>query len=170
MPFEYVSVEDAIPRHGVRMVVVGDVPSSWGEAAKGILYVKGIEWVAVRLVYDSEPLREWAGQRNGPVLVYENERPRSGWAEFCSSRSALRPALRCFPQTRPTAPWFSGSRTKSAASRGLGGRGVSSWCTLVFRMPAAFPDPFPNISPGNTATAPKPALLPHDASPNCSAC
>ncbi len=82
MPFEYVSVEDAIERHGVRMVVVGNVPSPWGEAAKGILHIKGIEWVAVRLAYDSELLKTWSGQRNAPVVIYENERPRSGWAEI----------------------------------------------------------------------------------------
>ena len=39
------------------MVVVGGVPSPWGEAAKGILHIKGIDWAAVRLVYDSEPLQ-----------------------------------------------------------------------------------------------------------------
>src|SRR5580658_9681269 len=76
MTFQYVSVEDAMKRGGLRMVVVGGVPSPWGEAAKGILHIKGIEWVAVRLTYDSEPLKQWAGQRNGPVAIYENERPR----------------------------------------------------------------------------------------------
>src|SRR5262247_1569991 len=82
MTFPYVSVDEAIKRSGVRMVVVGGVPSPWGEAAKGILHVKKIEWAAVRLVYDSEPLKEWAGQRSGPILVYNNERPRAGWAEI----------------------------------------------------------------------------------------
>src|SRR5580704_16874778 len=82
MTFQYVSVDEAIKRSGVRMVVVGGVPSSWGEAAKGILHVKNIEWAAVRLVYDSEPLKEWAGQRSGPILMYNNERPRAGWAEI----------------------------------------------------------------------------------------
>ena len=43
MPFAYVSVEEAIQRRGVRMVVVGNVPSPWGEAAKGILHIKGID-------------------------------------------------------------------------------------------------------------------------------
>ncbi len=57
MAFQYVSVEDAIERDGLRMVVVGGVPSPWGEAAKGILHIKGIEWVAVRLAYDSEALK-----------------------------------------------------------------------------------------------------------------
>jgi hypothetical protein len=78
MSFEYVSVEEAIKGRGLRMVVVGEVPSPWGEAAKGFLHIKGVNWVAVRLAYDSEPLRQWAGQRSGPVAVYENERPRSG--------------------------------------------------------------------------------------------
>jgi len=36
MTFQYVSVDEAIKRSGVRMVVVGGVPSPWGEAAKGI--------------------------------------------------------------------------------------------------------------------------------------
>jgi glutathione S-transferase len=95
MTFEYVSVAEAIKRRGLRMVVVGDVPSPWGEAAKGILHLKGIEWVAVRLAYDSELLKEWAGQRSGPVVVYEDERPRSGWAEILllTERLASTPSL-----------------------------------------------------------------------------
>ncbi len=76
MPLRYVSVEEAIRLGGLRMVVVGGVPSPWGEAAKGILHIKAIEWAAVRLVYDSEPLKEWAGQRSGPVAIYEKEPPR----------------------------------------------------------------------------------------------
>jgi len=95
MTFQYIGVEEAIKRSGLRMVVVGNVPSPWGEAAKGILHVKGIEWSAVRLVYDSEPLKEWAGQRSGPVAIYDNERPRSSWAEILllAERLALTPAL-----------------------------------------------------------------------------
>ena len=95
MPFEYVSVEEAIERKGLRMVVVGGVPSPWGEAAKGILHLKRIAWTAVRLSYDSEPLKQWAGQRSGPVAIYDGERPRSGWAEILllAERLAPTPAL-----------------------------------------------------------------------------
>jgi glutathione S-transferase len=95
MPFEYVSVEEAIARRGWRMVVVGGVPSPWGEAAKGILHIKGIDWAAVRLVYDSESLKAWAGQRSGPVAIYDDERPRAGWAEILllAERLAPTPAL-----------------------------------------------------------------------------
>jgi glutathione S-transferase len=97
MSFEYVSVEEAIARGGLRMVVLSGVPSPWGEAAKGILHIKGIEWVAVRLVYDSEPLSKWAGQRSGPVAIYENERPRSGWAEILLLAERLAPTPSLLP-------------------------------------------------------------------------
>lgn len=97
MTFQYVSVEEAMKRGGLRMVVVGGLPSPWGEAAKGILHIKGIEWVAVRLVYDSEPLREWAGQRNGPVAIYEKERPRPGWAEILLLAERLAPMPSLLP-------------------------------------------------------------------------
>jgi glutathione S-transferase len=98
MPFEYVSVDEAIARRGLRMVVVGGIPSPWGEAAKGILHIKGIDWTAVRLVYDSEPLKEWAGQRSGPVAIYDDERPRAGWAEILLLAERLAPTPSLLPQ------------------------------------------------------------------------
>jgi glutathione S-transferase len=95
MAFEYVSVDEAIGRKGLRMVVVGGIPSPWGEAAKGVFHIKGIDWAGVRLDYESEALKEWAGGRNGPIAVYDNEKPRSGWAEILllAERLAPLPAL-----------------------------------------------------------------------------
>ena len=95
MSIQYVSVEEAMQRGGLRMVVVGGVPSPWGEAAKGILHIKRIEWVAVRLAYDSDVQKEWTGQRSGPVAIHGDERPRSGWAEILllAERLAPTPAL-----------------------------------------------------------------------------
>jgi hypothetical protein len=120
--FQYVSVDEAIKRSGVRIVVLGGVPSPWGEAAKGILHVKNIEWAAVRLLYDSEPLKEWAGQRCGPILMYNNERPRAGWPKFCCSQSASLRILPCYRKTQQTGPLSSDWRTRFAASRGWPGR------------------------------------------------
>jgi len=82
MSFEYVSVEEAMALPGLRMVVVGKVPSPWGEAAKNIFHLKRIDFAAVRLVYDSEALKSWAGQLNGPVAILDDESPRSGWEEI----------------------------------------------------------------------------------------
>jgi sec-independent protein translocase protein TatA len=47
MSFEYTGVEEAMPRGGLRMVVVGSVPSPWGEAAKGIFHIKRIDFAAL---------------------------------------------------------------------------------------------------------------------------
>jgi glutathione S-transferase len=95
--FEYVGVEEAIARDGLRMVVVGGVPSPWGEAAKGILHLKRIEWTAVRLTYDSDAQKQWAGQRSGPVVVYGNEAPLSGWRDILLLAERLAPAPPLLP-------------------------------------------------------------------------
>jgi glutathione S-transferase len=92
MPIQYVSVEEAIDRPGLRMVVVGKVPSPWGEAAKGFLHLKGLDFVAVRLAYDDPALEQWAGQLSGPVVFYEAEPPRSGWAEILMLAERLAPS------------------------------------------------------------------------------
>ena len=92
MPFSYVGVEEAIALPGLRMVVVGGVPSPWGEAAKGIFHLKRIPWAAVRLDYESEALKQWAGQRSGPIAIFEKEKPRSGWAEILLLAERLSPA------------------------------------------------------------------------------
>jgi len=95
MPIEYVDFEAARQRDGLRMVVVPGVPSPWGEAAKGLLYVKQIPWVAVRLDGSNRAMADWTGQRSGPVAMYEDEAPRSGWMEILllGERLAPKPAL-----------------------------------------------------------------------------
>lgn len=57
--------------------------------------MKGIPCKAVRLAYDSPQLKEWAGQRSAPVAIYDNEPPRSGWADILllSERLAPQPSL-----------------------------------------------------------------------------
>jgi hypothetical protein len=97
MGFEYIGVDDAIDRAGLRMVVVGNVPSPWGEAAKGFFHIKNLDWAAVRLVYDDEKLARWAGQLSGPVVVYDSEPPRSGWAEILDLAERLAPAPALLP-------------------------------------------------------------------------
>jgi glutathione S-transferase len=97
MTINYVSVEEAIPMKGLRMVVVGGVPSPWGEAAKGLLHLKGIEWAAVKLVYDNEALKSWAGQRWGPVAIHNDEPPRAGWKEILELVERLKPSPALLP-------------------------------------------------------------------------
>ena len=97
MAFQYLSVDEAISRRGLRMVVVGQVPSPWGEAAKGIFHVKRIDFAAVRLVYDNDALKSWAQQLSGPVAILDDEPPRSGWAEILMLAERLAPAPALLP-------------------------------------------------------------------------
>ena len=102
MSFTYISLDEAIAAKGLRMVVVGGVPSPWGEAAKGILHIECVDWSAVRLVYDDERLLSWAGQRGGPVAVYDDEPPRAGWKEILLLAERLAPRPSLLPQDPAT--------------------------------------------------------------------
>ena len=120
MTFTYVRVEEAIERSGLRMLVVGGTMNPWVEAAKGILHVKGIEWAAVPVVYDSEPLKKWAGQRNGPVVIYDNERPRPGWAEILLLTERLAPTPPLIPKDPAERALMFGLAHEICGESGLG--------------------------------------------------
>jgi glutathione S-transferase len=97
VPIEYVDFEDAQKRDGLRMVVVTGVPSPWGEAAKGILHVKQIPWVAVRLDQASSDMVAWTGSRSGPVAMYNDEAARSGWCDILLLAERLAPKVPLLP-------------------------------------------------------------------------
>jgi glutathione S-transferase len=120
MPVRYVSVEEAIAGSGLRMVVVGGVPSPWGEAAKGILHIKGLDWSAVRLAYDSEPLKQWAGQRSGPVAILDKEPPRAGWAEILLLAERLAPTPSLIPTDAAERATMFGLAHEISGEGGLG--------------------------------------------------
>jgi len=121
VPVDYIGLDEAIARRGLRMVVVGGVPSPWGEAAKGILHVKRIEWAAVRLAYDSEALKRWAGQRSGPVAIYDDEPPRAAWDDILLLAERLAPAPALLPSDAAERALV------LELSRGLSGEGGLGW-------------------------------------------
>lgn len=120
MNIPYATVEEAMSQPGLRMVVVGGIPSPWGEAAKGILHIKGIDWTAVRLVYDSEPLKQWAGQRSGPVAIYDDEAPRDGWAEILLLAERLAPTPSLVPRDAADRALVFGLAHEICGEEGLG--------------------------------------------------
>ena len=97
MAFQYVDFETARARPGLRMVVVGGVPSPWGEAAKGAFHVKGIDWLAVRLAHDDPALAAWAGGLSGPAAILDDEPPATDWAEILELAERLAPTPPLLP-------------------------------------------------------------------------
>ena len=94
---EYLDVERAKELSGIRLVLTEGVPGPWGEAAKGLLHVKGLPFVRVRQVGGAEnaALQAWTGSANAPQLVCDDEPARCGWTEIiaCVERLAPNPAL-----------------------------------------------------------------------------
>lgn len=119
MAFHYVSAVEAIAADGLRMVVVGGIPSPWGESAKGIFHVKGIDWLAVRLDYKDEALARWAGQQSAPVAVYRQEPPRDGWAEILLLAERLAPEPTLLSGNSEERAWTLGLAHELLGEQGL---------------------------------------------------
>jgi glutathione S-transferase len=94
---EYIDVEEAKRRTGLRLVLTKGVPGPWGEAAKAVLHVKRIPYVAVRQDGGGEnrELVAWTGQSSAPVAVWNDEPVRTTSREilFLAERLAPEPAL-----------------------------------------------------------------------------
>lgn len=82
MTLEFVDVATARAARGVRMVVSGLVPSPWSEAAKGMFHVQGVPVLAVRSARDDADLAAFARADNVPVVMYDDEPPRTNWAQI----------------------------------------------------------------------------------------
>ena len=100
MAIEFVKLDKARAARGVRLVVLGAVPSPWSEAAKGILHVKGIDALAVRYRLDDDALKAWTGVHNAPVLIYDDEPPRSHWADILALAERIDDRVPLVPEAR----------------------------------------------------------------------
>src|SRR4051794_29276424 len=85
----FVDLETARTARGVRVVVGGAVPSPWSEAAKALFHVKRIPFLAVRAQRDQAQVAPWLNSRNAPVVLHDDEPPRSGWAEILALAERL---------------------------------------------------------------------------------
>jgi hypothetical protein len=94
---EYLEPEVARHRKGLRLVLTAGVPGPWGEAAKSIFHLKGIDYLPVRQTAgETNPaLIGWTGHANAPQAVLDDEPARTGWAEILllAERLASEPAL-----------------------------------------------------------------------------
>src|SRR5215831_13094893 len=79
---KYVELSEARAARGVRMLGVWALPSPWTEAAKGILHVKEIPVLCVRHKRGDADQAAWAGVQNAPAVFFDEEEPRTGWAEI----------------------------------------------------------------------------------------
>ncbi len=107
---DWIDVAEAKSRPGLRLVLTRGVPGPWGEAAKGVFRAKGIAFDKVTQVggQPNDALFEWLGHRNAPIAVYEDERPRTGWAEILALAERLAPEPSLVPADPEDRAVFSG--------------------------------------------------------------
>ena len=77
----FVDLATARSARGVRMLVLAALPSPPSEAAKGLFRVAGVPVLAVRFRRGEAEQVAWAGVRNAPAVFFDDEPPRTGWAE-----------------------------------------------------------------------------------------
>ena len=78
----FVELEEARQASGLRVVIATNVPSPWSQAALGIFDMKGLDYLVVRFKRTDEEIKRWTGTRNAPAVLFDDEPPRTGWAEI----------------------------------------------------------------------------------------
>jgi glutathione S-transferase len=94
---KFVSVEEARAASGLRLVLAGNIPSPWSEAAKGCFDVKGIEYLGVRQRIGDAETRAWTGHHNAPVAMFDAEPPLTNWADIVALAERLAPSPALVP-------------------------------------------------------------------------
>lgn len=93
----YRTVPEIIADPGLRLVLVQGMPSPWGQAAKTIFEVKGLEYhVAPWIPGDAnQALVDWSHADSAPIVAWRDEPPLNRWFDilFLAERLAPAPAL-----------------------------------------------------------------------------
>lgn len=94
---QYLSVPEIIDHRGLRIVLVRGMPSPWGQAAKTIFEIKGLDYVAAPLEPGSAngEIVAWCGENSGPIVAWSDEKPIHRWTDilYLAERLSPEPAL-----------------------------------------------------------------------------
>jgi hypothetical protein len=107
---DYITIGEARKLSGLRMVLGAfTIPGPWHEACKGIFYVKGLDYIPVRSANEGasdgqigmdgsqSELIDWTAQSSAPVVVWNDERPRSQWNDQLYLAERLNPEPSLIP-------------------------------------------------------------------------
>lgn len=94
---QFVDLETARAARGLRLVAATAIPSPWGEGAKEIFHLKALPVQVVRFRRDDPAFFAWTGARNVPVVLYDDDPPRTGWAEILALAERLGGACSLVP-------------------------------------------------------------------------
>ena len=118
---EYLTIDQARERQGLRLVLSRGVPGPWGEAAKALFRLRNVEFTPVAQIPADEntALVEWTRHRNAPIALYENEAPRVRWLEILDLAERLGSGPSLVPAGRPDRMFMLGLINEIAGEGGL---------------------------------------------------
>ena len=126
----FISIADARADRGLRMACLRGVPSPWTEAAKGIFHVKSLDcqYAAQRREDEDNAIAAWAGNSSVPVVAYENEPLRTGWAEILLLAERLAPQPALIPEAADQRALLFGLAHEICGEMGFG------WCLRLHML------------------------------------
>jgi hypothetical protein len=94
---QYRSFSEIVDGPGLRIVLVKGLPSPWGQAAKTIFEIKGLDYVAAPWM-PGEPNADivaWGGEASAPIVTWAREKPLNRWIDilYLAERLAPKPSL-----------------------------------------------------------------------------
>ena len=94
---QYRSFEEIVNHPGLRIVLVQGMPSPWGQAAKTIFEIKGLDYVAAPWLpgEPNEDIVAWGGETSAPVVAWAKEKPINRWIDilYLAERLGSTPSL-----------------------------------------------------------------------------
>jgi glutathione S-transferase len=129
-PTEWIRIGQARALGGLRLVLLRGVPSPWSLAARAIFDLKRIPYAKVWLAPEDGPaaLLDWTGQTSYPAALWEDERPRSGWAEILMLAERLDPEPPLLPADPDERAIVFGVSHEICGEMGLG------WCQRLVML------------------------------------
>ena len=121
---EYFSVEEARKQSGMRIVCAPSIPGPWAEAIKGICDVKKIPYTraSFEIGSDHAALIEWTAQASAPAIAWNDELPKSNWAEQLYLAERIQPEPALIPANQVDRILMFGLSNELCAMHGFG------WC------------------------------------------
>lgn len=119
---EYIEIEQARTMTGFRLVLTPGVPGPWSEAAKCILHVKRLPYVKARQELGGANLAliDWTAQAAAPVMIWNDERPRSIWNDQLYLAERLQPNPPLIPASLEDRALMFGYANELCGENGLG--------------------------------------------------
>lgn len=119
---DYISVEEARERGGLRLVLCAGTPGVWGEAIKAVLAYKNIAYTPVlqEVGGENQALRDWTGQTSAPVIVDADNRQHVLWESMVLLAEQLAPSPPLIPESPSQRVTHFGLLREIAGVEGLG--------------------------------------------------